>query len=214
MAFRGDGIYTLADPQNAGVYYGESTFGDIERYNSNSGSDTTVLNPIITGVPPIELVPQAPGTIVAGGSRVLAGPGNPPSPGAGWVSIGGPFPDGSDVGFLCPAPGSLNTIYLTEGDFIQKTVNAFSASTPLWTQINPAGLSLPLGHIAVNPTNSNTVYVAVEGFYDGQKIYKSADGGGTWTNISGNLPNNPVNWIAIDPQNTEASTWPPMWGYS
>ncbi len=197
-AFGGDGFYTLADPQNQGIYYGNTTFGDVERYDSSIQKAVTILNPIVGGVPPIEMVPQAPGSMIAGGTQVMMGPVNPPSPGAGWNAISPTF--SNPINFLAPASSDVNTIYLTEGQAIHKTTNATSAS-PTWSSINPAGLSLPLGHIAVNPGDPNTVYVVVEGFYEGQKIYKSTDGGTTWINISGTLPNIPVNWITIDPQN-------------
>lgn len=52
-----------------------------------------------------------------------------------------------------------------------------------------------LSYIDVNPTNSATVYVTCSGYLDGEKVYKSVDAGTTWTNISGSLPNIPVNCI-------------------
>ena len=42
------------------------------------------------------------------------------------------------------------------------------------------------------------------GFVNGQKIFKSGDGGSTWINISGNMPNSPLNWIALDPSSANS----------
>ena len=47
----------------------------------------------------------------------------------------------------------------------------------------------------------NTLYLIKAGFIDGQKIFKTTDAGKSWINISGNLPNVPMNWITLDPAN-------------
>ena len=36
------------------------------------------------------------------------------------------------------------------------------------------------------------------GYTQGEKVYKTNDGGNTWVNISGTLPNVPVNYIELD----------------
>jgi hypothetical protein len=63
-----------------------------------------------------------------------------------------------------------------------------------------------LGHVAVSFTQPQTLYLIEIGFVDGQKIFKSTDGGKSnknWINISGNMPNVPLNWIALDPLNPD-----------
>jgi hypothetical protein len=52
--------------------------------------------------------------------------------------------------------------------------------------------------IEVSPTNSSHVWITMGGFIDGQKVYYSSDAGDHWTDISGSIPNFPVNCIAID----------------
>ena len=52
--------------------------------------------------------------------------------------------------------------------------------------------------IEVSPSNSSQVWITMGGFTDGQKVYYSIDAGEHWTNISGSIPNFPVNCIAID----------------
>ena len=191
----GDGIYTAADPQNAGQYFGEFQNGGIYRLSATTGENTVVS---LTNAPfytPFELIPQAPASMVAGPNDVWEGPSNPSTSGAGWHSISPLF---GFVKYLAPAPGDANTIYLTTGSVLEKTSNAF-APTPTWTQFSPPVNGLATGHLAVSPADTNTVYVVVEGFVAGLKMLKTADGGNTWTNISGSLPNAPLNWIVIDP---------------
>ncbi|MEP6793548.1 MAG: 3-coathanger stack domain-containing protein, partial [Saprospiraceae bacterium] len=42
------------------------------------------------------------------------------------------------------------------------------------------------------------VYVTLSGFSDGLKVYSTIDGGTNWDNISGSLPNIPMNCIVYD----------------
>lgn len=55
--------------------------------------------------------------------------------------------------------------------------------------------------INVNPSNSLNVWLSFGGFSNGLKVYYSPDGGITWENRSGSLPNVPVNCLAIDAGN-------------
>lgn len=57
--------------------------------------------------------------------------------------------------------------------------------------------------IAVTPGNSARVWVTMGGFTNNQKVYYSANSGGDWINISGSLPNIPINCVAID-ENSDA----------
>ena len=56
--------------------------------------------------------------------------------------------------------------------------------------------------IAIDPINPSIAYVTYSGFLSGKKIYKTTNYGQTWTNISSNLPNLPVNCIVVNPENT------------
>jgi hypothetical protein len=53
-------------------------------------------------------------------------------------------------------------------------------------------LALNTSSIYMNPTNSKEMWVTYSGYVDGQKIYKTTDGGNNWFNYSGTLPNVPV----------------------
>ena len=52
--------------------------------------------------------------------------------------------------------------------------------------------------IAVSPSNSNQVWITMGGFRDGEKVYYSNSAGEFWANLSGTLPNFPINCITID----------------
>jgi photosystem II stability/assembly factor-like uncharacterized protein len=55
--------------------------------------------------------------------------------------------------------------------------------------------------VAIDPRDEDTVYATFSGFRNGEDaahVYKTENGGRTWRNISGNLPNAPVNDVVLD----------------
>jgi photosystem II stability/assembly factor-like uncharacterized protein len=51
----------------------------------------------------------------------------------------------------------------------------------------------------VSESDPNTAWVTLAGFCAGQKVYRTTNGGTTWTNVSYNLPNIPVNCVKYIP---------------
>ncbi len=92
-----------------------------------------------------------------------------------------------------------------------------SGSAPTWTDLtlNPVvndahtlnyyGLDISSVTIDAHDPTGNTVYVTVEGMENPQQeiqvVYRSTNGGATWSDITANLPTAPANSLAIDPQN-------------
>jgi hypothetical protein len=77
------------------------------------------------------------------------------------------------------------------GGGVWKTTNALAA-TPTWSEVSAGQIpSNAIGSIAIDPSNSNTIYVGTgepNGSGDseaGVGLYKSTDGGGTWTLVAG-----------------------------
>ncbi len=62
----------------------------------------------------------------------------------------------------------------------------------------------PVASIAVDRSNDRIAYVAFNGFgastpHMPGHVFKTTDAGASWTDISGNLPDNPVNSLVLDP---------------
>lgn len=87
---------------------------------------------------------------------------------------------------------------------LEYTHNA-TAATPTWS----VGSGLPGRYITdiwVNPANPANAILTESGFNGSTSatsghVFKTTNGGASWVNISGNLPNVPVNAIAVDPAN-------------
>ena len=78
-------------------------------------------------------------------------------------------------------------------------------STPSWTRLDNGKLpGRPVTQFAVDPSNYRIAYAAYAGFNAASPsrpghVFKTTDGGQSWTNISGNLPDSPVNSVILDP---------------
>jgi uncharacterized repeat protein (TIGR01451 family) len=78
-------------------------------------------------------------------------------------------------------------------------------SSPSWTRVDIGQLpKRPVSQFAVDRSNYRIAYAAYNGFNQATPsrpghVFKTTDGGNTWVDISGNLPNSPVNSIILDP---------------
>ncbi len=121
---------------------------------------------------------------------------------------------------LAQAPSDSATLYaVTDDGQVAYTTNATCISSancatgtlPTWQVASPLPLvatkyQRPLSSIAISPTDSKTIFVGVMDFgvnegtgSGGQHIFMSTNAGTAWTDITGNLPDSPLNWILIDP---------------
>jgi photosystem II stability/assembly factor-like uncharacterized protein len=79
-----------------------------------------------------------------------------------------------------------------------------------WTEF--VGKGLPdrwVSRVSIDPTDEQTVYATFSGFRNGEAaahVFRTTDAGLTWEDISGNLPNAPVNDIVVD-RSGARSTW-------
>lgn len=150
--------------------------------------------------------------------------------GATWTEIGIPGVNGFNIPSLtnafgtfnapidtiAVAPGNSNIIYVESGGSIFVTRNGNSGAATQWTQAAPPpGFpNGPFSQIAVDPNNPLTAYVVRDAFSLASTpfvrgglghVFKTVNGGTSWTDISGNLPNVPVDSIVIDPNTAAAN---------
>jgi hypothetical protein len=68
---------------------------------------------------------------------------------------------------------------------------------------NPGGFDISSVTADAHDATGKTVYATVMGFaangVNAPHVYRSVNGGASWTNISSNLPNAPANGLVIDP---------------
>ena len=211
----GDGGYVGVNSAILGQFYGENFGIGLYRVDNFGSGFATVIDktfsPISTDnaaiLVPFKVIPGSNPQVVYGTSRVWRGPGNA-SNGAGWVTISN-FLTGSNSGSinsLGVAPSNSNFIYATTDDgAATPTYQVYSnGGGGTWNNIS-TGLPTtnPLVGIAVDPMTPAKAYVGVMGFVGSLgtgHVYQTSNGGGSWTDITGNLPDAPVNAIVVDPQ--------------
>lgn len=184
-----DGMEGAVDPSDPSIIYGESQNGGINRSDDGGSSfnyiagDITDAGPWVT---PFVIDQAQPQVLLAGFKNLWRSTDN----GNSWTQWT-TFNTDRDVRAIAIAPSNSNTVYFCNDNWLRRTSNGGGT----W-QLASNGLpDAAISSIAVDPTDPLTVFVCLSGYSAGNKVFKSADGGANWTNISGNLPNLPTNTI-------------------
>jgi len=116
-----------------------------------------------------------------------------------WAVISGmnPVTGGNAVTNIDVSNDGTTLYSVSEDGKVFKGTNLLG--TPAFTDVTSSGFQSGnyITAVRISPSDNNTAYISLSGFGAGNHIYKST--GGIWNNISGNLPNTPVNDLVIDP---------------
>ena len=110
-------------------------------------------------------------------------------------------PDGSVITAIAPSAASENTVYAAVR---MGVVVATHDGGETWLEAGPAE-GLPdryLGGLAAHPADPRQAYVAAGGFLSGH-VFQTTDGGRSWQDRTGDLPDHPVNSIIYDPADAD-----------
>lgn len=198
----GDGMDCEIDQTNSNYMYAGIQYGKIVRSSNafSSGFGSTTISDNISGVPrgawvtPYMLDPNNQSVIVAGYADVY----RTTNRGNSWTKLSTNI-TGSSTNYLrsvAISPVSGNLIFVANYSNIWKTSNGGTTWFSVKNNLNISASSIT--NICLHPTDSATLWVTLSGYDAGKKVYKSIDGGKTWTNISGTLPNLPVNCITYE----------------
>lgn len=209
----GDGGYTAIDSVVPSTLYATCQEIFIEKSTSGGGSSSwqEAINGIdqsdrVDFIPPLAMDPEKTQTLYFGTYRVYQTIDGAST----WTAISPDLTNGPSfwgvVTSIAVAPSNSNTVYAGTGDSnVQVTTNANAGAGATWTNVTGSG-QLPLRvitQVAVDPIVSTTAYVTFSGFTGfGDElghVLRTVNGGGSWSDISGNLPNTPVNSIVINP---------------
>jgi photosystem II stability/assembly factor-like uncharacterized protein len=99
---------------------------------------------------------------------------------------------------IAVGPSDANLIWVgTDNGLLWKT----TTGTPPWTQITAPNLpNRWVTDVTIDPNDADTVYVTYSGFRAGVHtpyVFRTKDGGATWTSITANLPKAPVNDLSV-----------------
>jgi len=215
----GDGHNVLIDYADHTTYYECLQVGSCRRHADVNGQTTSTTfgkrhSDRITTDAPIVLDPNDHKVLYFGGNRLdrstdqgdtftaISPPGD---------ELTGPVPpDENDQGpfyaneyatitSIAPAKTDAKTIYVgTDTGRLWKTTDLGDH----WTRLTGDGLPERwVNAVIADPADARHVYAAFSGYREGDgsaSVWESADGGATWTNISGDLPNAPVEMLTYD----------------
>ena len=131
-----------------------------------------------------------------------------PPGGPSWASIKPPIGNNvrsDSITSIAIADGNSDIVLVghANGD-IYRSTNA-TASSPTWQQIDTNGIGANRHCLAltIDPDDHNIIYAAFGG-YQANNLWRTSDGGQTWTNISNGLPSAPIRDVSLHPQR---SSW-------
>ncbi len=202
--YGGDGFYCLIDYTDPTKVYASSQYGGLGRSTDGgvlfstgtSGLDLSFTN----WMTPFVMDKNNPLVLYCGTYKMHRSTNGMQS----WTPISGDLANGhveffGSITTVDVAKSNPDVIYCgTDDANVWRTTNGGS----VWTKINN-GLPIRwVTRVAVDPDSANVCYVTLSGYKidtTGSHIYRTTNYGSTWTSISGNLPDAPINDVIIDP---------------
>jgi hypothetical protein len=189
----GDGMMAVIDQLEPNYVYA-SFYGNDGVINFTRSTDggksfpNVIINRTITKessswVAPIAIHPTANSTIFVGYQNIWKSTNR----GTNWT-VSSNFGTSSTIRAIVIAQSNPNYLYVTNGVSVYQSSNGGSAWKSIYTTPNAY-----ITNIAVDPTNPLRLWFTFAGFNSGQKIVQWLNG--TVTNMSGTLPNVPVNCV-------------------
>ncbi len=207
----GDGMYCAINQQNNDIAYAEYQWGNLFRsFDAQSGYPN--FNYISSNMEgdrknwsaPLALTPGNDQVAYFGTHRVWKSTND----GSNWTVVSNDLTDGGTSSFntlSTLAVSSVNENYVLAGSAdgnIHISLNAGSS----WNLISSDLPDRWITRVAFDPIEDETIYTTISGFRWDEPlphVFKSTDLGESWIDISGDLPEIPVNTIAINPMNNE-----------
>ncbi len=204
----GDGFYVLVDPLDNNYVYAEYQYGNFARSTNGGASFSSAMSGISSSDrknwnTPFVFDPDNPQILYYGANRLYKTTNRALS----WQAISPDLTNGSVGGLvvygtittIAVAPSNNQFIYAgTDDGNVWRTPNGGTD----WIKITE-GLPLRwVTRVAIDPFDEEIVYATLSGYrYDSYlpHVFRSEDAGETWADISGNLPEAPVNDLIVDP---------------
>jgi PKD repeat protein len=185
-----DGMEGIIDPTNPNIIFCSSQNGGIRRSwdgGVNFSGVTSSIPEDGAWVTPYMFDPTDPAIVYAGFENVWRSD----DLGSTWVNISN-LNSTATIRSLAVSASNDQYIYFgTRTSYIRRTTDGGAT----WNIIDGALPNIPRTYISVDPNDEEILYVSFGGFTAGEKVYMSNDAGDTWTNVSMNLPNAPVNCV-------------------
>ncbi|MDX6268978.1 MAG: hypothetical protein QOD28_201 [Acidobacteriota bacterium] len=220
----GDGGYVAINPTNTQVIYAENTGATIQRSDNGGGSfvaKSTGLSDTFPFITVFRMDPNTPTRLWIGG-RFMWRTANS---GDTWTRTSDAQQTGGSITAMAIAPGDSNKVITgaASGQLRRTTtattLTATSVLNTVWLQsFTPRGNGFgTISWVEYDPSNSSNLWCTISTFNSAASgngfghVFKSTDGGATWTLADGNqtannanaIPDIPALSVAIDPTNSQ-----------
>lgn len=200
----GDGMYCLVDYTNSDRIYCEYQYGNLFRSDDGGYNMNYISGPMsgdrVNWSAPLAMDPQSSSTLYFGTYRVW----KTTNYGNSWQPVSDDLTHGIDHYFytlttIDVSPVNPSIVIAGTGDGL---VHVSTNGGLIWQNISAGLPERWVTRVKADPIDAQTIYVTLSGFRWDEPlphVFKSVNLGQTWTNISGNLPELPVNDLALDP---------------
>jgi len=203
----GDGFTVQVDPTDSNVIYGEAQYGWLVKSTDGFNFSTSMYfggEERTNWHMPFVMDPSDRLRLVAGTYRAW----ETTNGGSSWSPISPDLTDGPGSGGLTfgtlttidIAPSDPQTIYAGSDD---GNVHVTTDGGSSWTEID-AGLPVRyIKRVTADPFDDAVAYCAISGYNQDDyapHVFRTTNHGASWTDVTGNLPNAPVNDVIVDPQ--------------
>jgi photosystem II stability/assembly factor-like uncharacterized protein len=204
--YGGDGFYVIVNYQIPDIIYAESQNGNLGKSTDGGESFWWSTNGISEAEPknwstPVIMDPMNSSTLYYGTNRIYRTTNNADF----WTAISSDLTDGTTgsrrgtITTIGVSPVNTNIIYAGTSDG-HVWVSTNNGST--WNDISATLPYRTVTRVIADPFEENTAYVTFSGlkWADPEPhVFRTTDAGQTWTDISSNLPDAPINGFAVDP---------------
>jgi photosystem II stability/assembly factor-like uncharacterized protein len=221
----GDGSYCTFDPSDSNLVYAESQQGYIFRFDLGSGQDKNLRPQPAEGQPAFRFHWTSPllasvhekGVFYYAGNRVfkltnhgeqwrLISPDLSTKNYERMTTVGSGAEDFGVVYALAESPVKAGMLWAgTDEGKLWRTEDDGATWTDLTSSVPAAAKGSRISSVAASAADVQVAYVSVDAHREGNYaplIYRTADGGKTWTSIASNLPaESPVKVVREDSKN-------------
>ncbi len=210
----GDGCYTAIDQNEPQFQFGSYVYNVYRRSINNGASWSTPVNSQSTGrfVNPWDYDNTNNRIYACNNAGTFLRWEDPQTGNTTTVVPMGDFA-GQNVSAVHVSPHTPNRVFFGMG--LGRVVRADDAHTaaPTTTVITPPIVGTPYVNCIITGSSDQNLLVIYSN-YNTNNIWRSTDGGATWTACDGNLPNMPVRWAMFHPDSdskafiaTETGVW-------
>ncbi|MGH2570688.1 MAG: T9SS type A sorting domain-containing protein [bacterium] len=194
-----DGMVCNVDPTDERVVYAEWQGGNHVKSTDGGGSWFDIQSGISGGglwVTPVDLDPNDPLHLWTESSQ---GMWRTTNGGASWTQRGT-----HSASWISISPVDGNVVWSVEGSARPRYTTNDGTS---WTQAANYGFATggSATKVHAHPADASTAFVTFSGYSAGAHVARTTNLGASWTNVTGDLPPQPVNTMVVDPQTT--SDW-------